>query len=275
MYHITLNISERRVLALLRRIVWEKGRPRCPRCGIFRVRAVRKEGRYHCPRCRRKFSLLSHTWMRDVKVPLPVFILLLSFWLEDVTVDFAAKLLTLSRPTVYRYYRLFRGHVVQIVDFLPQTAVQVDEAYFGQFKKRANYLHGTRTYKMQDKTCVAGIGCPTTGTLATMVVEGKPGMPIREFIHAHVPEDVKIFSDGSPIYTKLRSRYDHHAQTHDRGFETAYYIESCWSWMKRKLFKQYHHMSRKYAKDYVRELTFKYNTRKEPKNPFQYIAKSL
>jgi hypothetical protein len=45
--------------------------------------------------------------------------------------------------------------------------------------------------------------------------------------------------------------------------------------MKRKLFKQYHHMSRKYAKEYVSELTFKYNTRKEPRNPFDYIAKSL
>jgi transposase-like protein len=275
MYHVELDIPEAKVVSVLRRIVWRNGRPHCPRCGIFRIRAVKKECRYHCPKCRRKFSLLSHTWMKDVKIPLSLFIVLLSFWLEDVTVELASKLASLSHPTVYRYYRLFRRHIVQPLEFRPLEAVQVDEAYFGQFKKQANYFHGKRTYKVVQKTCVAGIACPTTGTLATQVIERKPGEPIKSFIRSLVPEDVTVYSDGSPIYTKLRETHFHISQTHDRGFETAYYIESCWSWMKRKLFKQYHHMSRKYAKEYVSELTFKYNTREEPKNPFDYIAKSL
>jgi transposase-like protein len=108
MYHIELDMPEAKVEAMLRRIVWKKGRPHCPRCGAFRIRAVKDEARYHCPKCRRKFSLLSHTWMKDVKIPLPLFIALLSFWLEDATVELASKLAGLSRPTVYRYYRLFR-----------------------------------------------------------------------------------------------------------------------------------------------------------------------
>jgi len=275
MYHVAPDISPAKVEAALRRIVWKNGRPHCPRCGAFRIRAVKKEGRYHCPKCRKKFSLLSHTWMKDVKIPLSLFVILLSFWLEDVTVELASKLAGLSRPTIYRYYRLFRRHIVRSIDFVPQNAVQVDEAYFGQFKKQANYFHGKRTYKVVQKTCVAGIACPETGMLATQVVETLPGEPIKSFIRSLVPEDVTVYSDGSPIYTNLRTTHFHLAQTHDRGFETAYYIESCWSWMKRKLFKQYHHMSRKYAKEYVSELTFKYNTRGEPKNPFDYLSKSL
>lgn len=275
MYHVAAEISESKVRMMLRNIIFRKGRLQCPHCGCFKVLSVKKEGRYHCPRCRKKFSILSGTWMKNVKIPLPLFIILLSFWLEDMTVDLAGKLTGLSRPTVYGYYRLFRTHIVQTVDLVAKDNVQVDEAYFGQFKKQANYFHGKRTYKVLEKTCVAGISCPSTGTLATIVVDGKPWKPIHDFIYGTVPQDVTIFSDGSPLYTHLKKNYMHHAQTHDRGFETAYYIESCWSWMKRKLFKQYHHFSKKYAKEYVSELTFKFNTRESSKNPFDYIAKSL
>lgn len=192
-----------------------------------------------------------------------------------MTVDLAQKLTGLSRPTIYGYYRLFRRHVVKTVDLLAKDNVQVDEAYFGTFKKQANWFHGKRTYKVVDKVCVAGISCPSTGTLATTVIRGNRFVPIHDFIYRTVPQDIIVYSDGSPLYTHLRNDYEHYAQTHDLGFRHAYYIESCWSWMKRKLFKQYHHFTRKYAAEYVSELTFKFNTRNSSKNPFDYIAKSL
>lgn len=275
MYHIQPDLSEKKVVAILRRIIFRRGRLHCPRCGSHRIWTIRSEGRYHCPRCRKKFSVLSGTWLKNVKIPLAFFVILPSFWLEDVTVELAVKLTGFSRPTIYRYYALFRKHIVQTLDFTPQNNVQVDEAYFGQFKKQANYFHGKRTYQVVAKTCVAGIACPTNGTLATQVIERKPGQPIKAFIRELVPENIVVYSDGSPIYTALRTTHLHIPQTHDRGFDNAYYIESCWSWMKRKLFKQYHHFTRKYAKEYVRELTFKYNTRKTEKNPLYYISKSL
>lgn len=116
----------------------------------------------------------------------------------------------------------------------------MDEAYFGQFKKQANYYHGVRTYQVVEKMCVAGISCPVNGQLTAMVVRQDTGNTIRSFIRMQVPEDVRVYSDGSYIYTRLRETHVHYAQTHDLGFHNAYYIESCWSWMKRKLFRQYH-----------------------------------
>jgi hypothetical protein len=275
MYHVAAEISESKVRTMLRNIVFKKGRLQCPHCGCFKILSVRKEGRYHCRKCRKKFSILSGTWMKNVKIPLPLFVILLSFWLEDVTVDLAQRLTGLSRPTIYGYYRLFRINIVKTVDLVAKENVQVDEAYFGTFKKQANWFHGKRTYKVVDKVCVAGISCPSTGTLATTVIRGSRFVPIHNFIYDTVPKDILIYSDGSPLYTHLRKDYMHHSQTHDRGFATAYYIESCWSWMKRKLFKQYHHFTRKYAEEYVSELTFKFNTRNSSKNPFDYIARSL
>ena len=161
--------------------------------------------------------------------------------------------------------------MVKSVEFKAEDSVQVDEAFFGQFKKQANYLHGFRKYKVVQKTCVAGISCPSLGTLALRVIEGKPGIPIKEFIREKVPRNITVYSDGSPIYTALRSTHNHISQTHDLGFETAAYIEGCWSWSKRKVFKQYHHFTKKYAVEYVRELEWRFNTRKEEKNPFNSL----
>lgn len=277
MYQIKLDFSEQRIKTILRKIIFKKGRLKCPCCGCFKILRIKKEDRYHCQRCRKKFSILSRTWLKNIKIPLPIFIILLSFWLEDVTVGLASKFTGLSRPTVYKYFRLFRKYIVQTIDFEVKNSVQVDEAYFGQFRKQANYFHGKRTYQISEKTCVAGISCPTTGQLTTMIIEGRPGKPVKQFIYRKVPATIKVYSDGSPIYTYLNKYYgyDHQAQTHDLGFHNAYYIESCWSWMKRKLFKQYHHFTRKYAQEYVSELTFKFNTRKRDKNPFYYLSKSL
>jgi transposase-like protein len=275
MFQANHALNERQIESRLRKIVFPKGRLKCPHCGSFIVKRIKSEQRYHCRRCRKKFSLLSGTWMKDIKIPLAKFILLFEFWAEGYGVKDSSGLSKTSVPTVRRYFRLFRKNIVKTIDFRPQNNVQVDEAYFGRLKKQSNIYHGWRTFRVQEKVCVAGIGCPSTGTLATRVIEGAKGGPIRKFIYEKVPTDIHIYSDGSRIYTRLREDYRHTSQTHDLGFHNAYYIESCWSWMKRRLFKQYHHFHRKNAEEYVSELTWRFNTRKMPKNVFNYIKNSL
>lgn len=275
MYKIKFVFNERQVRSKLRKIIFTKGRLKCPHCSSFIIKRIKSEDRYYCKRCRRKFSLLSNTWMKDIKIPLPIFILLLQLWLEEYSIKNIKKLTKLSTPTIRRYFVLFRANIVNIADFSPKINVQVDEAYFGRLKKANNYYHGWRTFRTQEKVCVAGISCPVTGTLATKVIDKPKGRPIRQFIYNTVPTNIHIYSDGSYIYTNLKKHYSHTSQTHDLGFHNAYYIESCWSWMKRKLFIQYHHFHRKNAEDYVSELTWRFNIRNEPKNPFDYIKDSL
>lgn len=275
MFKVTCSLTERQLKAILRRAVFPGGRLHCPRCRSFKIRKVAREDRYHCPRCRRKFSLLSGTWLKSAKVPLTTLIILLHAWKEEYTIKQTGELTELSVPTIRRYFRLFRQHIVKAASFEPLDNVQVDEAYFGRFKKLANYYHGVRTYRVVQKTCVAGIACPTTGKLAAKVINGKPGKPIKQFIRQLVPEDVTIYSDGSNIYKQLGDTHQHLSQTHDLGFHNAAYIESCWSWMKRKLFRQYHHFWRKNAEAYVSELTWRFNTRNKPENTLTYLQKSL
>lgn len=280
MLHTLMNVScvlsERKVRAVLRQLIFKKCRIHCSHCGHFRIISLKAENRYFCKSCRKKFSLLSGTWLKNTKIPLSLLILLMAFWLEDYQVKQCSQLVGLSVPTIRKYFRLFRLHVVKTIEFRPQNNVQVDEAYFGTFRKHATYYAGQRMYRVENKVCVAGIGCPATGQLATRIVPQKnKGQPIKNFIYQKVPTNIRVYSDGSGIYTKLRKDYWHTAREHTLGFHHAYYIESCWSWMKRKLFKQYHHFTKKYAKEYVSELTFKFNTRKLDKNPFEYLSKSF
>ena len=133
-----------------------------------------------------------------------------------------------------------------------------------------------RKYKVVDKVCVAGIGCPSTGKLFTRVIRSVPkGAEIRAMIRQQVSKDIRVYADGSYIYTRLDTTHRIIQQTHDLGFHNAWFIESCWAWMKRKLFKMYHHFDRKYAEEYVAELTWRFNNRKSSKNPWDILQNSL
>jgi len=269
-------LSESQLRVEFRKIFFPpKGRLKCVRCRSFKIKKVPGEDRYHCPGCRKKFSLLSGTWLGHLRIPLTTFMILLWSWMKGYRIEQAADLTGLSQVTIRRFYRLFRVHVVKSAEFKPQQAVQVDEAYFGSYKKSSNFYHGFKKYRLKPKVCVAGIACPSLGTLAMRVITGVRTVPIKEFIREKVPRDVTVYSDGSPIYTELRTTHFHVSQTHDLGFETAAYIEGCWSWTKRKLFQQYHHFTLKYAEEYVRELEWRFNTRKSPKDPLTALQNSL
>lgn len=269
-------LSERQICARLRALVWKDSRVHCLHCRSYRLLYLLQEKRYHCRRCRRKTSLFSQTWLRAVKISWSSFLQLLEAWLHEFPITTTRELTGHSETTIRRYYQLFRRHIVKSIAFKPRNNVQVDEAYFGQFKKQANYYHGSRTYKVVDKICVAGIGCPETGQLAARVIRVQPkGQRIRSFIREQVPTSITIYSDGSYIYTRLQSEYRLRQQTHDRGFHNAYFIEGCWSWMKRKLFKIYHHFDRTYAEEYIAELVWRFNTRKLPKDPWDFLRNSF
>ena len=276
MHIISSSLSERQIRSRLRLYIFKLGRVKCIHCNSFKLIYLKNEGRYHCCKCRKKISIFAHTWLRHVKIPWKVFMAILEAWIKEYPVKLAGEACGVSEVTVYRYYQLFRIHIVKNIAFKPQKNVQVDEAYFGSYRKTSNYYHGYKKYKLVDKICVAGISCPKTGTLAARVIRISPKTrPILEFIREYVPNNITVYSDGSAIYNDLKKTHFHVSQTHDLGFHNAYFIERCWSWMKRKLFKMYHHFNRKNSEEYVAELVWRFNTRKLPKNPWYFLLDSF
>ena len=126
MYTLKQIPSETQIRKFLRRTLFGKN-VFCPLCRCRRV--ARYENRYRCCGCRRRFSLLSHTWLSNVKLPLQVWWVLLWCWTMREPVLQATTLTELPERTVRRWYATFREHLPQEEHIL-ERIVQMDEAYF-------------------------------------------------------------------------------------------------------------------------------------------------
>ena len=108
MYQLNQIPSEAQIRKFLRRTLFGKN-VFCPRCHCREV--WRDKERYWCPRCRRRFTLLSYTWLHDLKLPLHTWWLVLWAWCEKIPVHQAMKLSGLSELAVRRWYDRFREHL--------------------------------------------------------------------------------------------------------------------------------------------------------------------
>lgn len=118
--------SEAKIRKYLRQVVFGKNMT-CPNCNSRQV--YRSEDRYRCRKCRKPFTLLSGTWLSNMKLSLRTFWALLWCWTQQVPVLQTQKLYHVSERTVYHWFRQFR---LRLPDFEPilEGTVQMDEAYF-------------------------------------------------------------------------------------------------------------------------------------------------
>src|SRR3990167_707810 len=136
MYQFNQIPSEAQIQKRLRRIVFGK-EVHCPVCKTRRI--YKNQGRYRCRKCRIRFSLLSHTWLSNMKLPLQRFYLILWCWTIQIPVKQGVAMTKLSELTVRHWYEEFRSHLPERSDIL-ETLVQLDEAYFGGRGGRTLFL---------------------------------------------------------------------------------------------------------------------------------------
>jgi len=118
--------SETKIKQQLRKILFGENL-HCPRCRSRKVYASEK--RYRCRKCRKPFSLLSGTWLADMKLSLRPLYALLWCWTQKIPVLQTQKLCHMSEKAVRHWFRQFRLHLPQFSPILAGT-VQMDEAYF-------------------------------------------------------------------------------------------------------------------------------------------------
>jgi len=126
MYNFNQIPSDAQIRKYLRRIVFGKN-VFCPVCKSRKV--DRDHERYWCPQCRRRFSLLSHTWLADMKLPYQKFWMVLWCWTIREPVLQTMSWTGLSEDAVRRWYGRFRTHLPDETHIL-ERIVQMDEAYF-------------------------------------------------------------------------------------------------------------------------------------------------
>src|SRR3989344_1841988 len=126
MYKLNQIPTETQVRKYLRKAIFGSSKLFCPVC--HHSNPVVYEDRYRCRRCRGKFSLLSHTWLNNLKLPLQQWWMLLWCWTVRIPVLQAQSLTKLSEVTVRHWYDQFRLHLPEEVHIL-ERIVQMDEAY--------------------------------------------------------------------------------------------------------------------------------------------------
>ena len=256
MYHLKQIPSETQIKKYLRQVVF--GRHLfCPACRSQKV--VKYEARYRCRMCRTKFSLLSHTWLGDMKLPYEKFWMVLWSWTTQIPVKQAQALTGLSEEAVRRWYERFRQHLPEDHVIL-EKIVQLDEAYF----KRWALMMGKQ---------------PGTRKLAYAMMRGDPERHhAATFLEQHVKPTSQLNTDGAAIYKTIDHWWPvlHERDIHARWeFSRTSEIEGTFGNLRTFIRRMYHHSTPEKLPDYVREFCARFSLPEMFENPRYYLKKTL
>jgi transposase-like protein len=257
MYQLNQIPSDAQIRKYLRRIIFGKN-VFCPNCRSRNV--LRYENRYRCKRCRCKFSLLSHTWLANIKIPLEKFWLILWCWTTQVPVKQSMALTKLSEKAVRHWFDNFRDNLPDNPEILSKL-VQLDEAFF---KKRTLILAkqpGTRKLAYE--------------VLNTTNVQRHHA---AYFLQQHVKPRSKLYTDGAGIYQSIDSWWPvkHKSEIHSKWeFSLTSEIEGTFGNFRTFVRRMYHHVTPDKLPDLVREFCFRFSSPEIFQNPLKYLEKTL
>jgi transposase-like protein len=257
MYQLNQIPSETKIKKSLRRVIFGKNLF-CPECRSRKVAVYEK--RYRCLTCRAKFSLLSHTWLANCKLPLQKFWMVLWCWTTEIPVLQTMSLTRLSETTVRHWYGAFRTNLPQEIHIL-ERIVQLDEAYF----KRAALLMAKQK---------------GTRKLAYAVVseESVQRHHATQFLFQKVKPGAKLWTDGAAIYKNIGQWWpvEHSRDIHSKfEFEHTSEIEGVFGNYRTFVRRMYHHHWSENLEEYVREFSFRFSSPELFENPLFYLEKSL
>lgn len=258
MYKLKQIPSEAQVRKYLKRAIFGDKYPFCPECG--KTNPLRYEDRYRCRRCRAKFSVTSHTWLANLKLPLQQWWMLLWCWTKQIPVKQTEALTHLSEKAVRHWYEQFRLHLPEEYHLL-ECIVQLDEAYFKKHCLIMGKQVGSRKLAYQ------------------LIYDAHPGKQhAMHFLFQKVQPGSKLWTDGSRIYQNISEYWpvEHSRDVHKRfEFEHTSEIEGIFANLRTFIRRMYHHTSPEKFPDYVREFCFRFSTPELFSSPLCYAEKSL
>lgn len=262
MYQLNQIPSETQIKKHLRRIVFGSN-IHCPNCN--RRKITTNSERYWCGSCRRRFSLLSHTWLSHLKLPLQVFWFVLWCWTQQVPVKQTARLTHLSLVTIYHWFDVFRSKLPDDQELL-EHLVQLDEAYFGSRNKKT--LRALFLGKQIDSRKLA----------FKLVSE----CPVREdawdFLRANVAPNSQLATDGAKIYRGMEKWWPvTHSYDIHRKFEfiQTSQIEGIFGVLRTFIRRMYHHVSCDKLPGLVQEFCVRFSHPEMFESPYQYLLITL
>lgn len=249
--------SETKIKKQLRKIIF--GRHLfCPRCHSRQVQV--SENRYRCKKCRRPFSLLSGTWLKNMKLSLRTTYALLWCWTQRVPVLQTQKLCHLSEQAVRHWFRQFRLNLPDFEHILTDK-VQMDEAYFRNLslimakqvgaKKLAHQIIFNNSVNREEAA---------------------------DFLFQYVAPNSQLQTDGAAIYRGIDNWWPvkHKRDIHKKWeFGLTSEIEGLFGNLRTFIRRMYHHVTPKYLPELVGEFSVRFSHPEIFDSPLTFLEKSI
>ena len=249
--------SEVQIKKILRRTIYGS-HLFCPKCHSRKIYTY--QNRYRCRKCRRSFSLLSGTWLSNMKLPLTTFWALLWCWTQKIPVLQAQKLCDLSEECIRHWFRIFR---LQLPDVYPnlQGIVQMDEAYFKSLSLIMAKEKGSRK-------------------LAYSFVIGNSvsRYHVADLIFQQISPETRLWTDGAAIYKGMDRWWPitHERDIHSKWeFGKTSEIEGMFGCLRTFIRRMYHHVTPDYLPEVVAEFCARFSHPEMFNSPDSYLQKTL
>lgn len=256
--------------------------PTCPYCGAARIsrhRELTREDRWQCQRCGRSFAVTVGTIFHRSHVDLQRWFLLIALMLsakKGLSAMQAARDLDMRRPTVWSMMHRVRKAMADDGALL-RGIVEMDETFVGGKPRGRNRRRDDPPggQGVTGKEPVAGI--VERGGRAKMkpiTREQMNAADINALVRSMVePTGSLIHTDEAQHFARLNRFIGHRQINHSEAFvgddlfNDLYgrihtnSIESLWAIVKRAIYGQFHHVSRKYLGLYLDEIAWRFNRR--------------
>lgn len=249
--------SEAKIKKHLRKIIFGKNIC-CPYCHSREIYS--SENRYRCRKCHKPFSLLSGTWLVNMKLSLRTFWALLWCWTQKIPVLQTISLCHVSEKTVRYWFRQFRLHLPEFEPIL-QGQIQMDEAYFRSLSLLMAKQIGSKKIAHQI-------------IFKNSVDKGEAA----NFIFQFVQPKSKLQTDGGSIYKRIDQWWPvkHTRDIHSKfEFGQTSEIEGMFGNLRTFIRRMYHHVTPEYLPEYVSEFCIRFSSPEIFISPLNYLQKSI
>jgi len=279
-----ISRSRAACIAHLEAVRWGAN-PICPYCGAIAVSRNRDRSRgltasrWKCQRCMRSFSVTVGTIFHNSHIDLQLWFLLITLMLsakKGLSAMQAARDLEMRRPTVWSMMHRVRKSLADDGKLLAGI-VEMDETYVGGKPRRRNRRSDDLPGGQGVTTKEPVVGAiERGGRVRARTVERTEltGDDMAAFFRAVVdPRGTMLTTDASPLYRGFNRFVAHRSINHSEAYSErdmffplygathTNTIDGFWATVKRAIYGQFHHVSRKYLPLYLDEIAYRYNRR--------------